>query len=247
MFRYFIHLAYKGSRYAGWQVQQGQVSVQETIENALTQLNSNEKVVITGCGRTDTGVHASSYYAHFDSLKELDCAHLRYKLNIMLPEDIAVFAVLPVQPEAHARFHALSRTYEYRIHRSKNPFLAETSWLFGQQLNLEKIEAACQIIASHTDFEAFSKVNTEVNHFNCTIKEINWSGTPDGYLFQITADRFLRNMVRAIVGTLVEVGLGKITPQEVDSIIRSKNRSNAGKSAPAQGLMLTAVSYPFPL
>ena len=245
MQRYFIHLAYKGTNYAGWQSQPGQPSVQATIKEALTKLNSNQEIEITGCGRTDTGVHASSFYAHFDSAKELDTDHYKHKLNVMLPADIAVFEVFPVEADGHARFSAVSRTYEYHIHRSKNPFITETSWHFSPQLNVSKIAEACKIIASHTDFEAFSKVNTQVNHFNCSIKEISWSETPNGYTFRITADRFLRNMFRAIVGTLIDAGLEKITPPEVDAIIRSKNRSNAGKSVPATGLCLVKVEYPF--
>jgi tRNA pseudouridine38-40 synthase len=247
MQRYFLHLAYKGTHYCGWQIQNGQSSVQETIEKALTRLNSNSRVELTGCGRTDTGVHASSYYAHFDLDTSLSSEDLRHKLNAMLPEDIAIFKVTVVEATAHARFSASSRTYQYHIHLQKNPFLADTSWHFNQSLNLVSITEACGIISAHTDFEAFSKVNTEVNHFNCTIKEISWSETADGYVFRITADRFLRNMVRAIVGTLIEVGLGKTTPRDVDQIIRSKNRSNAGKSVPAHGLILTGVTYPFPL
>jgi len=243
--RYFIHLAYKGTNYFGWQVQPNHKSVQETIEKALTQMNSNQKVEITGCGRTDTGVHASNYYAHFDSAIIIDCDLTRFKLNLMLPSDIAIKSIFPVKETAHSRHDAISRTYQYQIHSLKDPFLSEFSWQLGQKLNLLKINEACEIIKKHENFESFSKVKTAVNHFNCTIQSISWEETETGYLFTISANRFLRSMVRSIVGTLVEVGLEKITPNDVDLIIRSKNRGSAGKSAPAEGLVLTKIVYPF--
>lgn len=242
--RYFIHLAYKGTRYFGWQIQHGQISVQEEIERALTQLNSNQKIEITGCGRTDTGVHATDYYAHFDSEKELDTAQTRYKLNLMLPADIAIKTIFEVNQNLHARFSAISRSYEYRIHTVKDPFIADTSWYFTVKPDLEKIQEACRIIAAHTDFECFSKVQTDVTNFNCTIHQIDWIQTENGYLLRISANRFLRNMVRAIAGTLLDVGTGKISPEDLHTILASKNRSNAGTSVPAQGLTLTRVDYP---
>ena len=243
--RYFIHLSYKGTNYFGWQIQPNHKSVQETIEQALTQINSNQKIDITGCGRTDTGVHASDYYAHVDCDLEFDCEQMKFKLNLMLPKDIAIHSIFKVDPSKHARHSATSRTYEYRIHQSKNPFLAETSWLYAQKLNCQLINEACQLLMKQHDFESFSKVKTSVDHFICNIEKANWTETKDGYQFTITANRFLRGMVRTIMGTLVDVGLEKITPKEFEEIILSKNRNKAGKAAPAEGLTLTKVTYPF--
>ena len=241
--RYFIHLAYLGTNYFGWQKQPNQISVQEVIEKALTQLNSNAKVEITGCGRTDTGVHAKNYYAHFDSIHELDVVVYRHKLNNMLPDDIAVFQVIKVEPTSHARFDATSRTYEYEIILSKNPFKSKTAFVFNQPVNIIEINKACELIKSYTDFECFSKVHTEVNNFNCEIYSIRWEQTADGYLFAISANRFLRNMVRAIVGTLLDIGQEKITLDDLEKILQSKNRSAAGQSVPAHGLSLVQIKY----
>jgi len=243
--RYFIRLSYKGTNYFGWQIQLNHKSVQETIEHALSQLNSNQKSDITGCGRTDTGVHSSDYYAHFDSELEVDCEQIKFKLNLMLPKDIGIKSIFKVDSDKHARHSAISRTYEYRIHQSKNPFLSETSWLFAQKLNLQLINEACKILIKNKDFESFSKVKTAVDHFICNIESASFKETDEGYLFTITANRFLRGMVRTIVGTLIEVGLGKIAPNEFEEIILSKNRSNAGKASPAEGLTLTKVEYSF--
>jgi len=242
--RYFLKLAYKGTRYFGWQIQPNQISIQQEIERALTQLNSNEKIEITGCGRTDTGVHASMYFAHFDTYKKMDPQHLSYKLNLMLPQDIAILEVFEVNADTHARFSATSRSYEYKIHTAKNPFIAETSWFYNVDLDLAKIKEACALLSTHSDFECFSKVHTDVSNFNCTIHYIDWLQTEHGYLFQISANRFLRNMVRAIVGTLLDVGTGKITIEELNEILASKNRSKAGISVPAHGLTLTKITYP---
>lgn len=242
--RYFIRLAYKGTRYFGWQIQPNQISVQEEIERALGQLNSNNKIEITGCGRTDTGVHASDYFAHFDHAKEIDLDHWTYKLNLMLPEDIAIKKMVEVSPSLHARFDAVSRTYEYHIHTIKDPFKSDTSWFYKFSPDLEKINQACRILTSKTDFECFSKVNTEVNNFNCTIHQAEWLEVENGYLFRISANRFLRNMVRAITGTLIDVGNGKVSLAEFEEIIESKNRRRAGTSAPAKGLTLVRVEYP---
>lgn len=242
--RYFIHLAYKGSRYFGWQIQPSHPSVQQEIETALTKLNSNKKIEIIGCGRTDTGVHAENYFAHFDSEKLLDTDQLKFKLNQILPEDIAIKSVFLVAPEWHARYSAISRTYHYRLHHEKNPFLAETSWQFRQQLDLSKINQACNLIKNHEDFECFSKVNTDVGHFNCTIHHVQWKKTEQGYLFEVSANRFLRNMVRAMTGTLIDVGLSKISLKDVEHILNSKNRSLAGTSVPAHGLTLMDIKYP---
>lgn len=242
--RYFIQLAYQGTHYFGWQIQSNHNSVQAEIERALTQLNSNQKIEITGCGRTDTGVHASDYFAHFDLEKEIDPQHWKYKLNLMLPNDIAIKNVCVVAPTLHARFDAISRSYEYRIHTSKDPFVFNSCWVNNLKLDLEKIQQACDLMKTHTDFECFSKVHTDVTNFNCQIHKIEWHQTENGYLFRISANRFLRNMVRAVVGTLIEVGTGKISVMEFEEILLSKNRSKAGTSVPANGLTLVKIDYP---
>jgi tRNA pseudouridine38-40 synthase len=242
--RYFIQLAYQGTHYFGWQIQSNHNSVQAEIERALTQLNSNQKIEITGCGRTDTGVHASDYFAHFDMEKEIDPQHWKYKLNLMLPNDIAIKNVFVVAPTLHARFDAVSRTYEYRIHTSKDPFVFNSCWVNNLKLDLEKIQQACELMKLHTDFECFSKVHTDVTNFNCQIHKMEWQQTENGYLFRISANRFLRNMVRAVVGTLIEVGTGKISVLEFEEILHSKNRSKAGTSVPANGLTLVKIDYP---
>ncbi|MBK6526542.1 MAG: tRNA pseudouridine(38-40) synthase TruA [Crocinitomicaceae bacterium] len=242
--RYFIQLAYQGTHYFGWQIQSNHNSVQAEIERALTQLNSNQKIEITGCGRTDTGVHASDYCAHFDLEREIDPQHWKYKLNQMLPNDIAIKNVFVVAPTLHARFDAVSRTYEYRIHTSKDPFVFNSCWVNNLKLDLEKIQQACELMKLHTDFECFSKVHTDVTNFNCQIHKMEWQQTENGYLFRISANRFLRNMVRAVVGTLIEVGTGKISVLEFEEILHSKNRSKAGTSVPANGLTLVKIDYP---
>lgn len=244
MKRYFIHLAYKGTNYCGWQIQSGQNSVQQEIEYALTKLNSNKKIEITGCGRTDTGVHAHDFYAHFDSEIAWDIAQLVYKLNLILPDDIAVFSVCETNSELHARFSAISRSYEYRIHVKKDPFISEISWYQKLNLDVEKINEACRLILAHTNFECFSKVHTDVTNFNCTIHHCEWMKTENGFVFKISANRFLRNMVRAITGTLIEVGNGKISLDDFKKILDSNNRSMAGVSVPAHGLSLVRVVYP---
>lgn len=245
MKRYFLHLAYKGTNFFGWQIQPAHRSVQAVLENALSKLHSNEPIGITGCGRTDTGVHASSYYAHFDSVVEWEAKDLAYKLNGMIGPDIAVFDVIPVEGDAHARFDATSRTYHYFIHREKDPFIQETSWFHKTDLDILKMNAACQILKSHDDFECFSKVHTEVNNFQCDLQNALWIESDKGYIFTITANRFLRNMVRAIVGTMIEVGQGKLEVEDLNRIISSKNRSEAGQSVPAHGLFLADIHYPY--
>lgn len=243
--RYFIHLAYLGTHYFGWQKQPNQISVQAVIEKALTQLNSNISVEIIGCGRTDTGVHAKNYYAHFDSNHELDTEVYRHKLNTMLPNDISVYQVIKVDSSAHARFDATARTYEYHIIQEKNPFKSQTAFVYNMLLNVDAINKACSILKNHTDFECFSKVKTEVNNFNCEIHSITWQQSEDGYIFTISANRFLRNMVRAIVGTLLDIGQEKISLSDLENILESKNRSAAGQSVPAHGLSLVEIKYPY--
>lgn len=245
MSRKFLHLAYKGTNFFGWQIQPNQISVQEEIEKALTRLNGNKPVKITGCGRTDTGVHASDYYAHFDQEFQLDSDQLQFKLNNMLHHDIVVYKVIDVHDDAHARFDATARTYHYFIHQEKDPFIHEISWRRKGELDIEKMNEACQIMLKYKDFECFSKVKTDVTNFNCNISQAIWIPSDKGYIFSITANRFLRNMVRAIVGTMIEVGESKITLEEFETILQSKNRSEAGQSVPANGLFLAKIEYDY--
>ena len=242
--RYFIELAYKGTNYHGWQYQPGVVSVQETLNKALSLLLKTD-IDIVGAGRTDTGVHAKQMFAHFDFETEIDSQQLVHKLNSFLPKDIAVFTILKVADEAHARFDATKRTYEYHIHTMKDVFENDGSYHFQLPLDIAKMNDACQILFRHSDFECFSKVNTDVRTFNCTIFEAHWKQNGNKLVFSIGADRFLRNMVRAIVGTMINIGTGKISLEDFEKIIDSKDRSQAGFSVPAHGLYLTQVNYEY--
>jgi len=242
--RYFIEFAYKGTNYHGWQYQPNASSVQETLNNALTVL-LNSEIESTGAGRTDAGVHARQMYAHFDHDSELDIPVIIHKLNSFLPKDIAVFNVIPVQSDAHARFDAMKRTYEYHIHCFKDAFEDDSSWQHLQELDIDLMNQASKQLLAHTDFQCFSKVNTDVNTFNCRIFEAEWKKHNNRLVFTITADRFLRNMVRAIVGTLVNVSLHKITLEEFNTILESKDRNKAGASVPAHGLYLTRIEYDY--
>lgn len=242
--RYFIELAYKGTNYHGWQYQPDASSVQETLNKALSLLLRKE-IDIVGAGRTDTGVHAKKMFAHFDFETEIDSPQLVSRLNSFLPKDIAIFNIINVADEAHARFDATKRTYEYHIHTFKDAFENEGSWLYKTKLDLEKMNEACQILFSHTDFECFSKTNTDVRTFNCVVFEAHWKQNGDKLVFTVSADRFLRNMVRAIVGTMINIGTGKISLSDFEKIIESKNRSKAGFSVPAHGLYLTKIEYDY--
>jgi tRNA pseudouridine38-40 synthase len=244
--RYFIWLSYKGTAYYGWQVQPGTPTVQQTLNNALTVL-LREDVETIGAGRTDTGVHATTFVAHFDTTQtaeKLNLPQLTYKLNRILPSDIAIQRIEKVKPDAHARFSAKSRTYHYFICTHKDPFQVGRSWLVERRLNLEAMRQAADLLKAYEDFESFSKTNTQVKTFKCQISEAQWEQEGNLLRFEITADRFLRNMVRAIVGTMVDVGLGKISADDFASIIESKDRSQAGFSAPGCGLFLVEVEYP---
>jgi tRNA pseudouridine38-40 synthase len=231
--RYFIELAYDGTNYHGWQVQQNAVSVQELLNKALSTL-LRQSIETIGCGRTDTGVHAKEYFAHFDALQSSEGEVNLRGLNALLPH-----------ADAHARFDATLRSYEYHIHFEKNPFLNGYSWLLRDRPNLELMNKAATVIMEYIDFSCFSKSNTQVKTNNCKIAKAVWEQTDNGIIFKISADRFLRNMVRAIVGTLLLVGKEEIKPEEIRDIIESKNRSNAGMSVPACGLYLTEVKYPY--
>jgi tRNA pseudouridine38-40 synthase len=242
--RYFIELAYKGTNYHGWQYQPDANSVQETINKALSLLLKTE-IDIVGAGRTDTGVHAKQMYAHFDFETEIDSELIVHKLNSFLPKDIVIFDIIQVADEAHARFDAVKRTYEYHIHTFKDAFEADGSWQYQNKLDLQHMNAACQLLFKHRDFECFSKTNSDVRTFNCAIYQAHWEQTGDKIVFTIAADRFLRNMVRAIVGTMVNIGLGKVSLDDFEKIIASKDRSQAGFSVPAHGLYLTKIEYEY--
>ncbi|WP_299159341.1 tRNA pseudouridine(38-40) synthase TruA [uncultured Tenacibaculum sp.] len=242
--RYFIELAYNGKNYHGWQVQPDAITVQEKINKAISTV-LREEISIVGAGRTDAGVHASQMFAHFDTDKKLD-NNFAFRLNSILPDDIVIFSTKLVHDEAHARFDASSRSYEYKIWLGRNPFLLDSSWqLYKQELNIDLMNQAAAILYDYEDFECFSKVKTEVFTFNCNVTNAKWILKGNELTFHISANRFLRNMVRAIVGTLMDVGLGKITIDDFKKIIESKNRSNAGTSVPAKGLFLTQVAYDY--
>lgn len=242
--RYFIELAYNGTHYHGWQYQPNAASVQQTLNRALSLLLGTE-IDAMGAGRTDTGVHARQMFAHFDFEGFFECGNLVHKLNSLLPKDIVVYTIFPVSDDAHARFDATSRTYEYHINTFKDVFSTDLSWYCHHNLDVELMNAASQKLLHHTDFECFSKVNTDVNTFNCNISQASWHTEDNRLVFTITSDRFLRNMVRAIVGTLINVGLHKTNLDEFTDIIIQKERSKAGFSVPAHGLYLTKVQYPY--
>lgn len=242
--RYFIEFAYKGTNYHGWQIQPEAISVQEVLTKA-TNLILKDSFELVGAGRTDAGVHASQMYAHFDTEVDFNSEDAVRKINSYLPEDIAVFRIFPVSADAHTRFDATARTYEYHIHLKKNVFSKDLSWYHFRKLNIDKMNEAAKILLEYEDFECFSKTHTDVFTFNCTITEAHWQLNNDNLVFTISANRFLRNMVRAIVGTLINIGLEKIEVQEMRTIIESKNRGKAGFSVPAHGLYLTKVSYPY--
>lgn len=268
--RYFIYLSYDGARYHGWQRQPNGISVQEVLEHALSTL-LRQPIEVVGAGRTDAGVNATMMVAHFDDAVLPQSGELEGALSHFLPPDIAVQRIVPVKPEAHARFSATSRTYHYYITREKSPFLRHYTWHFHQPLDLDLMNEACQRLFDYTDFTSFSKLHTDVKTNNCRIMEAKWRPTPfplpregrlmcqpDGVTtplpweglgggsvcFTITADRFLRNMVRAIVGTMVDVGRGRLTIDEFCKIIEQKDRCAAGQSVPGNALFLANITYP---
>lgn len=242
--RYFIRLAYNGTNYKGWQVQPGTLTVQSELEKALSLILRAE-VEIVGCGRTDTGVHASDYYAHFDLAAAIkDTADLVYKLNKFLPPAIAIKEIFEVADTAHARFDASQRVYEYKVVRQKNPFTQNLAYYFHGDLDVDAMNAAAAILLGNKDFKAFSKTHTDVKTTMCNVTFAQWEVRGDVLVFTIAANRFLRNMVRAIVGTLIEVGRGKRSFDEFSDVINSLERSEAGDSAPAEGLYLAKITYP---
>lgn len=240
--RYFIEFSYNGADYFGYQIQPNQISVQEVLEKALSTI-LREEVKTTGAGRTDTGVHAKKIFAHFDIEQELS-ADLSKKLNALLPPSISINKIFKVEDELHARFSATYRTYEYHISLAKNPFSEGFAWqMWRKTLDIDKMNEACKILFEYEDFTSFSKLHTDVKTNLCKIYKAEWQQHGEDLVFTISANRFLRNMVRAIVGTMVEVGLGKLQPADLHQIIQSKYRNNAGASAPAHGLFLVDVGY----
>jgi tRNA pseudouridine38-40 synthase len=245
-YRYFINLAYNGLAYSGWQIQPNGDTVQQRLEHGLSVI-AGLKTGITGCGRTDTGVHATQFYAHFDhtnAFTAFELEQLAFKLNRYLPQDIVVYSIVPVIPGAHARFSAMWREYEYLVIRQKDPFRFQRAYFVHEKLDISAMNQAGKLISGRHDFQSFSKVNTQVNNFICDIHSARWEEKGHVLQFNIRADRFLRNMVRAIVGTMLDVGRGKITIEDFQHIINSKNRCEAGYSVPAKGLTLTGIGYP---
>lgn len=244
--RFFIQLSYNGTAYHGWQIQENtRLTVQGMLNEILSRL-INQEILVTGCGRTDTGVHARDFYAHFDCSSDLLNDHDKwvFRFNNALPDDIAVHKIFKVGEASNSRFDAVSRTYEYIITKKKDPFLINTAWFLYGDLDVNEMNKAASLLLKHTDFSSFAKSNTQSFTNNCKLYEAEWRIEGDQLIFRISADRFLRNMVRAIVGTLTEVGKGKINMKQFIEIIESKNRSNAGFSVPAEGLYLIKVEYP---
>ena len=242
--RYFIEFSYNGKNYFGYQIQPKDISVQEELERALSTILRQE-IKTTGAGRTDTGVHAKKMFAHFETDQILS-DQLSHKLNSFLPADISVKRIFKVKDDFHARFDATFRTYEYYISLEKNPFTQDSAWqMWKRTLDVEKMNEACEFLLKHQDFTSFSKLHTQNKTNNCKIYSAFWEQNNSELKFTISADRFLRNMVRAIVGTMVEIGNGKLKPEDLDRIIAEKNRNSAGTSAPAQGLFLVDVGYDF--
>ena len=243
-FRYFIKLAFDGTQYHGWQYQENALTVQQVVTEALSTL-LNKKVELTGCGRTDTGVHAHEYYAHFNSESEISDSHkLTYQLNSLLPHDIVIYFIKQVDPQLHARYSAIKRTYLYYINYKRNPFNKLYNYTVHQNLDIDAMNDACLVLKEYSDFSCFSKTHTQVNNFKCILYEAYWTKTNDQLIFTITANRFLRNMVRAIVGTLIEMGQGKKNMSEFRQVLENRDRSEAGVSVPAKGLFLEKVIYP---
>lgn len=241
--RYFIYLSYNGENYCGWQIQPNGVSVQETIEKALSTL-LRVPVSIVGAGRTDAGVHARMMTAHFDSEQEItDLLLLANKLNSLLPKDIAIQKVIEVKPDAHARFDAASRLYRYYITTEKDPFLHHLKYKIYGNPDIEAMNACAKVLFDYEDFTSFSKLHTDVKTNNCTIMLARWEQAGNDYIFTIKANRFLRNMVRSIVGTLLEAGRGKITTDDFRRIIEAKDRCEAGTSVPGHALFLEEIEY----
>jgi len=243
--RYFIFISFRGSSYHGWQIQPNAVTIQGRIEEALSVI-LGEKINLTGSGRTDTGVHAVLFVAHFES----SIPHLEknekivYSLNSILPADIAVNSIKKVRADAHARFSAISRTYKYYITGKKDPFSTEFSWYLPGKKDIKSLNKACEILTAFSDFKSFSRLHSNNKTTVCKIFEAKWEEENDKLVFTIRADRFLRNMVRAIVGTIINIGMNKMSLKEFEEIIQVRDRNRAGQSAVAKGLFLVDIEYP---
>ena len=242
--RYFVEFAYMGSGYHGWQRQPNSITVQQALEESMSKV-TRENISLLGAGRTDTGVHARQMFAHFDIENEIkNPGELVFLLNSFLKDDIAIKEIRRVRPTAHARFDATERGYKYYISLSKDPFHATLHYYLKKRPDIELMNQAAKILLQHEDFKCFSRSNTDVKTFLCNIKKAVWREEGCSLIFYICANRFLRNMVRAIVGTLLEVGLKKRKVEDIDSLIKSKDRCQAGFSAPAHGLYLDHIDYP---
>ena len=241
--RYFIELAYNGGAYRGFQKQPNAATIQWEVEKAL-QILSKQNINLTGSSRTDSGVHAVQNYFHFDTTFPIDTPQYIYRLNAILPEDISIKNIRPVADDAHCRFSAVSRSYEYHLYRKKNPFLTDWSFFYPFQLNIQWLNEAAAVLFTYTDFTSFSKRNTQVKSFLCNISEAQWKQVNDELVFCVTANRFLRGMVRGLTGTMLRRGRGLISLNEFTAIIESKDCRRADFSVPPEGLFLTAVSYP---
>lgn len=244
MSRYFIHLAYNGANYCGWQTQPGLPTVQLTFEEALSTL-LREKIAVVGCGRTDTGVHASDFYAHFDSESEIDGEQLTFKLNSYLPADLAVFEIFKVKENAHARFDAMARTYQYHVSDRRLPFRLGLYSRIYFSPDIEAMNEAAKVLMEYEDFTSFAKLHTQVKTNICHLSMARWDSVGEELVFTIRSNRFLRNMVRSVTGTLLDVGRGKLSIDALRRIIEQKDRCAAGVSMPPQGLFLTKVDYNF--
>ncbi len=244
MQRYFLEISYKGTNYHGWQTQPNAITIQACLDKALAIILKNTTETI-GCGRTDTGVHSTQFFLHFDAKIIADKVLFLSGLNALIPLDIAAHRLLEVDANAHARFDASSRTYEYHIYFKKNPFYQDFGFYLRDKPDIHLMNKGAKIIQQHTDFSCFSKSGTQVKTNLCKITDAYWEYVGDQLIFTITADRFLRNMVRAIVGTLLDIGRSHTTLEKLPAILESKNRSNAGSSVPACGLFLTKVTYPY--
>lgn len=242
--RYFIHLAYNGANYCGWQTQPALPTVQQTLEQALTTL-LREPTPIVGCGRTDTGVHASDFYAHFNTGTEIDTGKLTFQLNSFLPADIAIFEIFAVRENAHARFDAVARTYQYHVSDKRLPFKQGLYSRIYYQPDIGLMNEGAKLLMEHEDFTSFAKLHTQTKTNICHLSLAQWEEQNEEWIFTIRSNRFLRNMVRSVTGTLLDVGRGKLSLDGLREIVERKDRCAAGVSMPAQGLFLTLVEYPF--
>lgn len=241
--RFFFEISYNGSAYNGWQSQANATGVQTVVERALSTVLRKD-IAITGSGRTDTGVHCVQQFFHADIDNEFDAERLIVQLNSFLPADIAIHSVRKVKDDASARYDARERTYEYHITRKKDPIRLGISYYFFRELDVPTMNKAAALLVGEHDFQCFSKVKTDVNHFLCDVTRASWNQKGDLLVFTITANRFLRGMVRAVVGTLLDVGTGKISLKQLKEILKSKDRKNAGMNVPPEGLFLMSVRYP---